>query len=124
MGRGLLAIALVVAAAVADRHGGHGAAFYLLAAAIPAAAAVALSLFGELVELPGRAPGELSARLRTLSWTLVLAFLVLTVAARARAVEDVGVPAPASSALLACLLVLTVHAVAETTVAARRLRDA
>jgi hypothetical protein len=49
-----LPVVLLAGALLADGGGYERAAFYLLVAAVPAAAFAALSVFGELVELPGR----------------------------------------------------------------------
>ena len=104
----LLPVALVLAAAVADGRGAHEAAFYLLVAAVPAAAISALSAFGELVELPGRARGQAAARANALLSVLALVSVLVGAAARGQATE--GVPPVATSALVACLALFVAQA--------------
>ena len=108
MGNRLLPLALVVAAAIADGRGAHEAAFYLLVAAVPAAAISALSAFGELVELPGRARGEVAARANALLSALALVSVLVGAAARGQATE--GVPPVGTSALVACLALFVAQA--------------
>jgi hypothetical protein len=102
--RRLLPVALVVAATWADSRGLHELAFYLLIAAVPAAAVSALSLFGELVELPGGAHGEARTRLETTLASLGLLLLLVAAALRGQGTET-EVPPLAVSTLVACLLV-------------------
>ena len=54
MGLRALPVLLLVGAMLADAGGFEGPASYLLLAAVPAAAVAALSVVGELVELPRR----------------------------------------------------------------------
>src|SRR5207248_7736195 len=68
MARRVLPVGLVVAAAAADGAGVHGFAFYLLLAAVPAAAVAALDAFGELLDDAG-------SRLHALLWAVVLALM-------------------------------------------------
>ena len=76
----------------------HGrTAFYLLLAAVPAAAVAALSLFGELVDLPGRARLRLDVALAALG----LLCVVVAAASRGQAPEA----ALAGSAAIAALAV-------------------
>ena len=72
-------------------------AFYLLLAAVPAAAFAALSLFGELVELPGRWGLRLDVALAALG----LLCVVVAAASRGQAPEA----ALAGSAAVAALAV-------------------
>ena len=104
MGRRLLPVALVVAAVWADSRDLHEIGFYLLIAAVPAAAVSALSLFGDLVDLPARAPGERRTRLETALASLGLLFLLVAAALRGQGAET-EVPPLAVSMLVACLLV-------------------
>jgi hypothetical protein len=104
VGRRLLPVALVVAATWADSRELHELGFYLLVAAVPAAAVSALSLFGELVDLPARARGEGRTRLETALASLGLLLLLVAAALRGNGVEA-DVPPLAVSTLVACLFV-------------------
>jgi hypothetical protein len=114
--RRLLPVALVVAATWADSRSLHELAFYLLVAAVPAAAVSALSLFGELVDLPGGAKGEGRTRLETALASLGLLLLLVAAAVRGQA-AGADVPPLAVSALVVCLLVFGAQAL--TAVAVR-----
>ena len=109
MANRLLPLALVAAAAVADGRGSHEAAFYLLVAAVPAAAIAALASFGELVELPGRAAGEWLARVRALLGALGLLVVVVATAVRGQATDASAVPQLGISALVACLVLFAAY---------------
>lgn len=113
MARRAIPVGLVVAAAAADGAGAHELAFYALLLAVPAAAVVALDTFGELLD---------GARdhLHALLWTVVLALIVVGAAVRAPAVTEGAVPALARSALLACLAIFCVQAVASLASELRR----
>ncbi len=113
MTRRAIPIGLVVAAAAADGAGAHELAFYALLLAVPAAAVVALDLFGELLD---GAPDHLHALL----WTVVLALIVVGAAVRAPAVTQGVVPTPARTALLACLAIFCVQAVVSLAAELRR----
>ena len=113
MERRAIPVGLVVAAAAADGAGAHELAFYALLLAVPAAAVVALDSFGELLD---GAYNHLHAPL----WTLVLALIVAGAAVRAPAVTEGAVPALARSALLACLAIFCVQAVASLMAELRR----
>jgi hypothetical protein len=91
-------VALVVAAAAADGRELHEVAFYLLVAAVPAAAVSALSLFGDVLDLPGDGAVRLQAALAALG--LVLVLLAAAIRGQAPVTE---VPQLAASALVACL---------------------
>jgi hypothetical protein len=95
--------ALVVGAAAADGGGAHALAFYLLLAAIPAAAVTALERFGALVEGASGFQAFLSG--------LALALLVLSSSVRSSSVG--AVPALAVSALAACVAVLALQGAIE-----------
>jgi hypothetical protein len=109
VGRRLFPVALVVAATWADSRDLHELAFYLLIAAVPAAAVSALSLFGELVDLPGGAEGEGRTRLETALASIGLLLLLVAAALRGQGAEA-EVPPLAVSSLVACLLVFGAQA--------------
>ena len=115
MGRRLLPIALVAAAAWADSRELHELAFYLLVAAVPAAAVCALSLFGDLVDLPARAPGEARTRLET-ARAGGGRLLVWGAAPRPAHGAEAEVPPLAVSMLVACILVFGAQALTALTV--------
>ena len=84
----------------------------LVVAAVPAAAIAALSSFGELVELPGRASGELVVRLQVLLGSLGLLGVVVAAAVRGQATEANAVPAAGISALVASLVLYAAYGAA------------
>jgi hypothetical protein len=90
-------VGLVLAAALADHVGAHTLAFYSLLLAVPSA------VIAGLHEL-----GERSAYL----WGLVLGLLLLTTASRAPALADAHVPPLARSALMGCIAVFCLQALA------------
>jgi hypothetical protein len=104
MGRRALPAALVVIAAFADARGAHGLAFNALLGAIPFAAVSALVGFGEYLEKREDAVAGLQALL----WTLAVALLVLSCAARSPATETHALPPLGASALVGCLAVLAI----------------
>lgn len=104
MARRVLPIGLVVAAAAADGAGAHGIAFYALFLAVPAAAAVALDEFGELLD-----GGQ--DHVHAMLWAIVLALTVVGTAARATDLSRGLVPGIARTTLLACLAIFCVQAV-------------
>ncbi|TML32453.1 MAG: hypothetical protein E6G24_10245 [Actinobacteria bacterium] len=112
MARGV-PVALVVAAAAADGAGMHGVAFYALLAAVPAVAAAALGAYGDALE---RERGRLHAYL----WGIVLALTVAGAAVRAPALAEGTVPAPARSAVVACLAIFCAQAIASLVAELRR----
>ena len=89
-----------------DGRGARETALYALVLAFAASFAGALSAFGELVELPGRAPGVALARLETSCFALGAFFSLVALAARARAGVEAGVPTLGVSAAVGALLVL------------------
>ena len=97
---GLLLITLVM-----DGQGRPQTALYVLLLALAAAAAGALSVFGELVELPGRAQGVAALRLETLCLVLASALVLVAAAARAQADAE-GVPALGVSGTVGALMLL------------------
>jgi hypothetical protein len=78
-------------------------AFYLLLAAVPAAAVAALDAFGELLDDTG-------SYLHALLWAVVLGLTVAGAAVRAPAITEGTVPTLARSALVACLGIFCVQA--------------
>lgn len=106
MGRRALPVVLVVIAAFADARGAHGLAFDALLGAVPFAAVSALVGFGEYLELRADAVAGLQALL----WTLAVALLVLSCAARSPATETHALPPLGASALVGCLAVLAIKA--------------
>jgi hypothetical protein len=91
-----------VVAAFADARGAHGLAFDALLGAIPFAAVAALVGFGEYLE----ERDDAVAGLQALLWTLAVALLVLSCAARSPATETQTLPPLGASALIGCLAVL------------------
>lgn len=115
--RRALPAALAVIAAFADGHGSHGLAFDALLGAIPFAAVAALEAFGTYLD----GHREPLAGLQALLWTLALALLVLSCAARSPATETHTLPALGWSALVASLAVFGVKAVLAVAPQLRRL---
>jgi hypothetical protein len=104
----LASFALVFGAALADQLGAHPLAFYALLAAVPLAAYAGLQSVAD-----ARQPAAYV-------WALVLALLLVATAARAPGAGDASVPAIARSALIACVLVFCLQAIAAL---AAELRD-
>ena len=98
-------VALVLGAALADHSGAHVLAFDALLVAVPATAYAALR------ELGGR-----SAYL----WGVVLTLLLVATAGRAPAFGDPSVPPLSRSALIACIAVFCLQALAALVVELRR----
>jgi hypothetical protein len=107
--RRLLSVVLVVAAALADASSAPGLAFYALVTAVPLTALAALDAYGNVLD--AEQPDTL-ARLQAALWALVLALVVVGAAARAPALGGDGVPGLGTSALVGCLLVFLLQAVA------------
>lgn len=107
----VLPAALALAAALADARGRHELAYWLVVAAVPAAACAALSGFGALVEAVPRSDEEARARAFTGLGGLALALIVLAAAVRSPARLDHAVPALGSSALTAALALYGFQAV-------------
>ena len=106
-------LALVFAAGVADQAGQHVLAFNTLLVAVPITAVAALRTVADRVD--GRAhPAE------AYSWAAALALLLVAAAVRAPSLGDPAVPSLARSALLACVGVFCLQAVAAL---ARELRS-
>ena len=98
----VLTAALVLAAALADAAASPQLAFYALLAAVPAAAACGLSVFGELLEEDGRI-------VQALLWALVVTLVVIGAATRSPALLEGGVPTVGATALTACLALLSLE---------------
>ena len=109
----LASAALVLAAALADHAGSHGLAFYALLTAVPVTAYAGLHAVAERLEGRGRDA-------QAYVWAVVLALLLVATASRAPAVGDPRVPALGRSALLACIGVFCLQALAAL---AAELRD-
>ena len=109
----LAPIALVLAAALADHLGAHTIAFDCLLLAVPVTATAGLRSVSE--RLDGR-----SNPAHAYGWAVVLALLLVATAARAPAVGDPSVPAVARSAVIACVVVFCVQALAALTAELRR----
>jgi hypothetical protein len=111
VGLRVLTAGLVLTAALADATGSPQLAFYALLAAVPAAAACGLSVFGELLDERGQV-------LQGLVWAMVLTLVVVGAAARSPALPEGGVPTVGATALMACLALLSLEgllaALAET----------
>jgi hypothetical protein len=102
--RRLLPGLLAIAAAYADGRGSHGLAFDALLGAIPFAAVSALEAFGAFLDSRDDAVLGVQAVL----WTVALAMLVLSSAARSPATSTDTLPTLGSSALVAALIVFAV----------------
>jgi hypothetical protein len=113
----VLPAALAAAAAIADARGAHGLAFDALLAAVPFAAVSALASFGVYLE----AREDAVSGLQALLWTLAVALLVLSCAARSPATEMHALPPLGASALAACLVVFGLKACVAVAPYARRL---
>lgn len=102
----MLPALLAAVAAVADSRGAHGLAFDALLAAVPFAAVSALTSFGAYLE----AREDAVVGLQALLWTLAVALLVLSCAARSPAAQTHVLPPLGGSALAACLAVFALKA--------------
>lgn len=92
----------MLTAALADAAGSPQLAFYALLAAVPAAAACGLAVFGELLDDRGQI-------MQGLVWALVLTLVVVGAAARSPALVEDGVPVIGATALTACLALLSLE---------------
>jgi hypothetical protein len=109
--------ALVVSAALADAGGRSDLAFYVLLAAVPIIAAVALGAYGDLVAAERPVPPTVS--LQALLWGLGLVLVTASAAVRAPAFDSVA-PALGGSTLTACLALVGIQAAVAATVELRR----
>lgn len=94
---------LVLAAALADASGLHRLGFYLLIAAVPAAAVAALWSIGDVVETMRTVWADAVVRLQALLSGLVLVLVLVAAAARSQTIDTSTVPPLSASALVACL---------------------
>ena len=116
MARSTLPLLLALGALSLDSAGARGLAAYLLLAAIPAAAASALDVFGRLVELPARAPGRALAGAEVGAAFLGLLLVVAVAASRSpAAVAPLG-----ESAVVAAVALFALAAAAGATRAPAR----
>ena len=104
--RRALPVALAVIAAVADSRGAYVLASDALIAAVPFTAVAALLGFGDYLERRGRPLAGLQAVL----WAFGLVLVILSCATRSPAAQTHELPALASSALTACLVVYSLKA--------------
>ena len=111
---------LVVAAAFADASGSPRFAFYALLTLVPVAAAVALGAYGDLVEEPLSPEDAAPRALQVWCWGLLLALAVVSAAARAPSLAQGLVPKLATTALIACIVVLCIEGVVELVLLVRR----
>jgi hypothetical protein len=101
----LAPIALVFGAALFDQAGAHSLAFDALLVAVPLTAVAGLRTVADRVD------GKVD-QAQTYLWGVALVLLLLATAARAPALGDGAVPAFARSALLACIAVFCLQAIA------------
>jgi hypothetical protein len=101
-----LPVGLLLLTIVLDGQGLHRASFYVLVFALAAAAVGALSAFGDLVELPGRAPGEALARIEAVCGGLGAVLVLIAAAARGQTATAATVPTLAVSATVGALMLL------------------
>ena len=101
-----LPVGLLLLTLVMDGQGRHQTALYVLLLALAATAAGALSAFGELVDLPGRARGVAAARAETICLTVGAALILVAAAARAHADAATGLPALGVSGAVGALMLL------------------
>jgi hypothetical protein len=117
MARRALPAMLALLAALADSRGSHGLAFDALLGAIPFAAVAALETFGSYLEDRENAVGGVQALL----WTVALALLVLSCAARSPATQTATLPPLGWSALVGCLGVFAIKLTVAAAPVLRRL---
>ena len=99
----VIPVVLVLLTALADAYGLHRVGFYLLVAAVPAAAVAALWSVGEMIE-PRTSPTSAAAvRLGGLLSALVLVAVLGAAGARGQATDTSTVPPASASALVTCL---------------------
>jgi ABC-type uncharacterized transport system permease subunit len=106
VGRRALPAILALLAAFADSRGSHGLAFDALIGAIPLTAVAALECFGAYLD--DRTDGLRG--IQSLLWSLALALLVLSCAARSPATQADTLPALGWSALVLALVVFGLKA--------------
>lgn len=101
----LLPLALVFGAAFADQVGAHALAFDALLVAVPVTAIAGLHAVSDRVD------GKIE-QAGAYVWAVVLALLLVATASRAPSVGDASVPAVARSALIACVVIFCLQALA------------
>lgn len=106
-------IALVLAAALADHFGAHGLAFDALLLGVPLTAIAGLRSVAD--RLDGKADPA-----NAFAWALMLGLLLVATAARAPSVGDSSVPVVARSALIACVVLFCLQALAALAAELRR----
>ena len=104
----LLAVALVLAAALADAAGQYGLAYYALVAAVPVAATAALSALGAILDGTAAEPLDRAA---TLLAAVALPILLLATVVRAPVAPDAAPPTLGVNALAGCLVLFALQAV-------------
>ena len=102
---------------MADLRGGHSLAFDALIAAVPFTAVAALTAFDAYLT----EDREEFAGLQALLWTVALALMVVSCAARSPVTQSHTLPPLGWSALVGCLAVFAVKAVVAVVPQARRL---
>ena len=107
-----LPVGLVVTAAIADVLSAPQLAFAALVVAVPFVAVAALSAYGELIDADEAGRDRRGERLQAVCAGSALVLLVVGTAARAPLVGEGVVPRISTSALVLCLVVLFVQAVA------------
>ncbi|MDQ5820376.1 MAG: hypothetical protein M3540_02935 [Actinomycetota bacterium] len=107
----VLPAAFILVALLADARGKHELAYWLVVAAVPAAAGSMLSLFGSLADVAPHTDEETRRRALTLLASLALALIVLAAAVRSPAQLDETVPALGTSALAGALCLYACQAV-------------
>lgn len=111
---------LVVIAALADASGSPSLAFYALLALVPVVAVIALAAYGDVLE-EDLSPAEQAPRsLQALLWGILVALGVVGAAARAPWLGEGTVPRLATTALLACVIVLCIEGIVELVALARK----
>jgi hypothetical protein len=113
----LLAVALVLAAALADAAGAHAVAYYALVAAVPLAAVAALLALGAILDRTAATP--LDRGIAGLS-AVALPFLLLGTAVRAPLLTEGPPPAIGVSCVVACLALFATQAMLAATAAVPR----
>src|SRR2546423_78547 len=113
--RRLFAVTAVIAAAFCDKGGVCGLAFDAALLAVPLIAVAGLGAYSEYLE-------QRAARTQALFWAIGLILAVVGAAARARAVAQGVVPPLADAALVGCLAVFCLQALASVVAELQRER--
>ena len=104
-----LPVVLVLTAALADASDLPRLGFYLLIAAVPAAAVASLWSIGEVVEREGTGWADAIVRLQAILSGAVLVLVLVAAAARSQTIDTSTVPPLSASALVACLVVFALQ---------------